>query len=272
MTQLNGRVTGIFYYPIKSCRGIAISCAEIGERGIRYDRNWVVSTPEGKAITQREIARMALIDTSVDDSGALTLRAPDREPCTVAANGSPKGSVTVDVWGNLCEGVDEGDGVAKWLCSFLGTECRLVRVAEDNTRQCMAPLPDGSSVKLTFVDGCSFLVVSTESLDDLNSRLADPVQMIRFRPNLVISGLGAFQEDQCDQLTIGDITLFKVQPAERCVITTIDPQTASKGVEPLKTLNSYRRVDKAVVFGTYYLHSKPGAINIGDEVVATVST
>jgi uncharacterized protein len=270
MASKNGRITSIFYYPVKSCRGITAPSVEIGERGIKNDRNWVVASAEGKALTQREFSKMALIEATVDNGGALTLKAPDRVSCSVA-HGNGSSATTVDVWGNQCAGVDEGDEAANWLGSYLGTQCRLVRVAEDNNRQCMAPLPDGSPVKLTFVDGCSLLVISQESLDDLNNRLDEPLSIIRFRPNIVISGLGAFAEDDSDQLQIGDITLFKVQPCERCVITTIDPESASKGVEPLKTLSKYRRVDQKVIFGTYYLHAQPGKISVGDEVVASAN-
>jgi uncharacterized protein len=267
MVLKNGRVTDIFYYPIKSCRGVAASRVEIGERGVKFDRNWVVANSDGKAITQREISSMALIDAIVD-GGELTLSAPDRVSCKVTPNG---GSATsVEVWGTQCGGIDEGEEAATWLSSFLGTPCRLVRVANDNNRQCAVSLPDGTPVKLTFVDGVSFLVISSESLDDLNNRLSEPVTMNRFRPNIVVSGLGAFEEDRCDKLQIGGITFFKVQPCERCVITTIDPATARKGVEPLKTLNSYRRVDSSVIFGTYFLHSGPGGISVGDEVIASV--
>ena len=269
MAGKNGRIAGIFYYPVKSCRGIATSSVEIRERGIKSDRNWVVASAEGKALTQREFSQMALIEAIVDDGGILTLKAPERDPCTVA-QGNGSSPTTVDVWGNQCAGVDEGDDVANWLGSYLGTQCRLVQVAKDNDRKCMAPLPDGSSVKLTFVDGCSLLVISQESLDDLNNRLSEPVTMKRFRPNIVIEGIGAYLEDDCTELKIGDLTLYKVQPCERCVITTIDPESATKSVEPLKTLSSYRRVEKKVNFGAYYLHSQPGKISVGDEVIASL--
>jgi uncharacterized protein YcbX len=270
MAEKNGRITGIFYYPVKSCRGVAAQSVDIGERGIKNDRYWVVANSEGVAITQREVTNMALVEASVDDRGALTLKNPDGAPCIVnPRNGSTP--TTVDVWGNKCAGIDEGDEAAKWLSSYLKAECRLVRVADDNDRQCIMPLPDGTPVKLTFVDGCSFLVISEESLDDLNNRLPEPLSIKRFRPNIVVSGLGAFSEDESDELRIGDMTFFKVQPCERCVITTIDPESAIKGVEPLKTLNSYRRVEKKVIFGTYFLHSKPGKISVGDEVIASAS-
>jgi uncharacterized protein len=266
MAQTSGRITGIFYYPVKSCRGVPAKTVEIGERGIKNDRHWIVATPDGKAITQREIAKMALIEPSVDGKGTLTLESRDTSACTVTRGNGSK-PTKVDVWGTPCDGVDEGDEAAKWLSDFLETECRLVRVADDNDRQCAMPLPDGSPVKLTFVDGVSFLIVSQESLDDLNSRLPEPLSIKRFRPNIVVSGLGAFSEDSSEELRIGDITFHKVQPCERCVITTIDPESATKGVEPLKTLNSYRRVENAVIFGTYFLHSKPGKISVGYQVV-----
>ncbi len=267
MTSENGRITGLYYYPVKSCRGIAATSVEIAERGISNDRNWVVASVEGKALTQREHSQMALIEANVDNGGNLTLKAPDRATFTVA-HGNGSSATNVDVWGNQCAGVDQGDDVANWLGAYLGTPCRLVRVAENNDRQCMAPLPDGSPVKLTFVDGCSLLVISQESLDDLNNRLADPVTIKRFRPNIVISGFDPYSEDDFAELQIGEITLYKVQQCERCVITTIDPETAQKGIEPLKTMSTYRRVEKKVNFGAYYLHSKPGKIKVGDEVIA----
>ncbi len=269
MTSKSGRITGIFYYPVKSCRGIAASSVEIVERGIKNDRNWVVASAEGKALTQRELVPMSQIEATVDSAGILTLKAPDRAPLTVAhGNGNGSNGTRVDVWGNQCAGVDEGDDAANWLGSYLGTTCRLVRVAEDNDRQCAVPLPDGSPVRLTFVDGVSFLVISQESLDDLNDRLPEPVTIKRFRPNIVISGFEPYSEDNFTSLKIGELTFHKLQPCERCVITTIDPESGEKGVEPLKTLNTYRRVEKSVIFGAYYLHSQPGKISVGDEVIA----
>jgi uncharacterized protein YcbX len=268
MASKNGRITDIFYYPVKSCRSIAASSVDITERGIKHDRIWVVASAEGKALTQREFSQMALIEAKVDAAGNLHLAAPERDSFAVA-HGNGSNATTVDVWGNQCAGVDEGDVVADWLSSYLETQCRLVRMAENNDRQCMAPLPDGSPVKLTFVDGCSLLVISQASLDDLNNRLENPVPIARFRPNIVISGFDAFAEDDFDELKIGDITLYKVQQCERCVITTIDPQTAKKGVEPLKTLSTYRRVEKKVHFGAYYLHAQQGRINVGDEIIAS---
>jgi uncharacterized protein len=267
MAEKSGRITGIFFYPVKSCRGIPAESVEIGERGIKDDRYWVVANSQGKAITQREISKMALIEPGVDTAGALTLKCGDRSACVVPPGAASK-STKVDVWGTQCDGIDEGDEVANWLSEYLQTECRLVRVAADNDRQCAVPLPDGSPVKLTFVDGASFLVISQESLDDLNGRLSEPMSMKRFRPNIVVAGLGAFAEDSCNELRIGDVTFHKVQACERCVITTIEPESAVRGVEPLKTLNSYRRVDNAVVFGTYFLHSNAGRISVGDEVVS----
>lgn len=267
MASINGRITSIFYYPVKSCRGIAATSVEIVERGIKNDRKWVVASADGKALTQREFSQMALIEAVVEDDGNLVVKAPGR-PAFLVKHQSEGAASSVDVWGNQCAGVDEGDEVANWLGSFLGTQCRLLRVADNNDRVCMAPLPNGSSVKLTFVDGCSLLVISQESLNDLNNRLSAPVTMKRFRPNIVVSGFDAYSEDDFEELRIGELTLYKVQQCERCVITTIDPDTAVKGLEPLKTLSTYRRVEKKVNFGAYYLHSRSGKINVGDEVIA----
>lgn len=269
VTPVKGHITGLFYYPVKSCLGITASSVAIEERGIKYDRQWAVANAQGQALTQRELSQMALIEARVNDNGTLTLKAPGRASCEMSAGNSTT-STTIEVWGNRYTGFDEGDRVADWLEAFLGMQCRLVRVNPDNDRQCVVNLPDGKPVRLSFVDGCSFLVISQESLADLNDRMSQPVPMERFRPNIVISGLGAFAEDACRELQIGTVTLHKVQSCERCVITTIDQSSAIKGVEPMKTLSAYRRSGKKVIFGTYFLHAQSGQINIGDEVTAVL--
>jgi uncharacterized protein YcbX len=263
-----GRVTAINRYPIKSCAGINLDTAQIVERGIAYDREWVLINEAGKSITQREFAEMALIQTTLMPNGALELNAPQMAPLVVPANSSDRSQCSANVWGTECAADDEGDEAAQWFCQYLKTKCRLVRVSKSNTRTAKGKLPNAEPVKITFVDGNPLLVVSQESLDDLNGKMNEPVPMNRFRPNIVIEGLGAFAEDRCSSLQLGPLKLFKAAPCSRCVITTIDQQTLKKGAEPLRTLSTYRMDNNKVLFGSYFLHGGTGRISLGDEVIA----
>jgi uncharacterized protein YcbX len=128
--------------------------------------------------------------------------------------------------------------------------------------------PD-TEATVAFADGFPLLVVSAESLTDLNGKLRAPIPMNRFRPSIVVQGLGAYAEDAPQQLQIGDVRLRYVYPCSRCVITTIDQSTATmRGPEPLKTLNTYRNRDGEVVFGSYYVVEQPGTISVGAPVLS----
>lgn len=258
-------VTGLFVYPVKSCAGISLTNANLVERGFEFDRQWTVVNDKGLCLTQRDFPKMALIGTGITPAGELQLEAPGQPPHTVSPRSSDDIIIST-VWGNDCESIDEGDAAAAWLQQYLQTSCRLMRVAPGNTRQTKKSLPDGTTKKITFVDDSPLLVVSQESLNDLNQRMEAPIPMDRFRVSIVIEGLGAYAEDELAEITIGGLSLFKAKPCARCVITTIDQLTLEKGREPLNTLATYRMVNNKVLFGTYFLHQKIGTISVGAKV------
>jgi uncharacterized protein YcbX len=111
------------------------------------------------------------------------------------------------------------------------------------------------------------LLIGESSLNDLNSRLEQPLPMNRFRPSIVISGTEPYEEDEMAHFTINEIDFFGVKPCARCVITTIDQQTAVKGKEPLRTLSTYRQKNNKIYFGQNLVHKGSGNIAIGDEVI-----
>jgi uncharacterized protein YcbX len=259
-------VTGLYYYPVKSCGGTALEWAEIGPRGILRDREFmVVEAATSEFVTQRELPRLALIRPSlVDDE--LRLVAPGMPDLAV---GVVKEGCThqTTVWRDTCAAVDQGDEVAAWLSDYLSAECRLVRMADDVVRKVDPSYAVSDRDNVGFADGYPLLLTSEESLADLNARLAAPLPMNRFRPNVVIAGSGvAFAEDQFRTIRVGEVVFHAVKRCARCVTTTVDQATAERGTEPLRTLATYRNIGHGVLFGQNLIHEGTGVIRRGDRV------
>jgi len=246
----NATLTGLNIYPVKSCRGIALDSAKVASTGLTDDRHWMLVRPNGRFITQREYPRMALISTQVNEQ-ALTLGAPYMANLTVARESAGE-SRAVTVWKFDGRGIDCGDAAAAWVSQFLEAPLRLVRFDIDVPRVCSAEWTGETRAVTEFSDGYPILVISRASLADLNSRLPKALPMERFRPNVVIDGVDAYDEDRMHELRAGGVTLRIVKPCSRCSITTTDQeQGAVDGVEPLRTLKEYRYDKKlmGVAFG-----------------------
>ena len=226
-------------YPIKSCRGISLEAARLASTGFADDRHWMLVRPGGRFVTQRELPRMALIAIELSER-AVTLTAPGMAPLVVARRRSGAASA-VTVWGFTGRGFDCGEEAAHWSTSFLGTPLRLMRFDESFPRQCSAEWTADVHAVTEFSDGFPILVISRASLRELNSRLPKALPMERFRPNLVIDGVEAYDEDRIHELRAGAVVLRLVKPCTRCVITTTEQTTGERdGVEPLATLKNYR--------------------------------
>ena len=244
------RLTALNIYPVKSCRGITLEEALVGDTGLADDRHWMLVRPNGRFVTQRELPRLALIGTAVEPGG-LTLTAPGMPPISVARTAGSS-ALVVTVWKFTGSGVDCGDEVAQWCSRFLDTQLRLVRFDPHTPRECSAEWTGSTRAITEFADGFPILVISQASLDELNSRLPKSLPMERFRPNLVIDEVAAFDEDRIHELRAAGVTLRLVKSCTRCSITTTDQDTGVvDGVEPLQTLKLYRhdRQLQGVAFG-----------------------
>ena len=236
---MSATITGLNVYPVKSCRGIGLSEARLHDSGLADDRHWMLVRPNGRFVTQRELPRMALVGTAVD-SETLTLNAPGMPALQVArhAAGEARG---VTVWKFSGSGIDCGEAAARWASDFLATPLRLVRFDASVPRECNGEWTGDTRAITEFSDGFPILVISRASLAELNSRLPKALPMERFRPNVVIDGVAAYDEDRIHELRTGEVTLRLVKPCTRCSITTTDQQAGVvDGVEPLATLKTYR--------------------------------
>jgi uncharacterized protein len=236
---MTATITDLHIYPVKSCRGIPLQSAPLSHTGLADDRHWMLVRPNGRFVTQRELPRMALIATAVN-AGSLTLTAPGMPPLAIT-RGNGADALAVTVWKFSGSGIDCGEDAARWCSEFLETPLRLVRFDEQQPRECDATWTAGTRAITEFSDGFPVLVISRASLAELNSRLPRALPMERFRPNVVIDGVAAFDEDRIHELSTPSVTLRLVKPCLRCSITTTDQQLgAVDGVEPLATLKSYR--------------------------------
>ncbi len=275
------QLSGLHVYPVKSLRGCAVPEADVDALGIAGDRRFLVVDQDGRFLTQRTLPQMALIATTLT-ADTLVLSAAGAGAVAVPRAPNARAPIlTVSIWKS--EGLqaeDCGHDAAGWLSAFLGSPCRLVRLGPAFHRPVRRLPPgwqalSGSGVPVVaFADAYPFLLISEASRADLNERLAARGEAAapwdRFRPNLVITGCPAFAEDTWPRLRIGKILFRAAGPCARCVVTTTDQQTGTRGNEPLRTLASYRRdpADPTLVnFGQNLLHETiTGRLRVGDAV------
>lgn len=256
----------IIIYPVKSLKGISLGEAKVEGRGLQYDRRWMITDRDGKFFTQRELPRMATIETSIT-SGGLLLKAPGQGEISAGFGPGERFEQTVEIWNDKPQALRYQNGVNEWLTQVLETDCQLVYMPDDFRREVDPNYAINDDV-VSFADAGPFLIISEGSLEDLNSKLEEKLPMNRFRPNFVVSGVGAFDEHTWRKFTIGENLFYGIKPSKRCVMTTIDQERGEfTGKEPLKTLATYRAVSGGVIFGENLLSENPGGtVKVGDEV------
>ena len=251
-------IAQLFVYPVKSCAGVAVQEAILTETGLEFDRAWMVVDADGLFVSQRELPRMALVQPQLKQY-EMVLRAPGMLALHVALD-TVEEPVTVQVWKDRVQAYDMGAVAAQWFSDFLGRPLRLVRFDPDFRRLSSLEWTGGVEAPNQFSDGFPMLVTSVASVGALNERLAAAghaaVGVERFRPNLVLAGIEAHDEDRVDMFHISAadavVQLQPVKPCSRCPIPDIDPATAQSSPEVGDTLRSYRqdaRVNGAITFG-----------------------
>lgn len=302
-------ISELIIYPVKSCAGIALDAARLFATGLEYDRSWMVTDTGGAMLTQRVHPRMALVRVELGEHD-LVLRAPGmselRTPLDATRLRTPQ-KVETKVWHDAAYGLDTGEASAAWFSTFLGLPARLLRFDPERERIVDPDYTDSTGGATThFSDGFPLLVIGQASLDDLNARLnrkgAPSIPMDRFRPNIVLTGLDAYEEDYVETLTIDressresageihgessgersgkggpNVQLQLVKPCARCPMPTIDQ---SKGApdpdwpnEPTDTISFYRanaQRDGALTFGNNALVAQGAGtwLRVGQQVDA----
>ena len=259
-------LSDIYIYPIKSLGGIRLETAEVEERGLQYDRRWMLIDEAGVFLTQRKLAEMALLRVKLLRDGLeVTHLYKDLYPLQVPYENRNLSSTLVTVWDDICFAYLVSREANRWFSEALGVSCRLVYMP-DNSIRLIDPNYAMHGEKTSFSDGFPFLLTSQASLDDLNRRLEQPVPMNRFRPNFVVSGSEPFSEDTWKTIRVGPVMFYAPKPTARCLVTTTDQDTAVRGAEPLRTLGTYRKAGNKVLFGQNLIGLSTGTVRVGDPV------
>lgn len=237
----------IFIYPIKSLGGIAVNSAVVEEKGLQYDRRWMLVDAHNQFMTQRKFVRMALLKVSLEED-FLKVTGPGISVLSVPFIPHTTEIISVTVWDDICTAVVVSKEANKWFSEALQKECKLVFMPDESLRLVDERYAKNKEI-VSFADAYPYLLIGEASLADLNSRLPQPVPMNRFRPNLVINTTEPFVEDKWKSISIGESVFHLVKPCARCILTTIDQQTGVVGKEPLKTLSTYRNFNNKVLFG-----------------------
>ena len=272
------QITDLFIYPVKSLKGIALDNSQTGQRGLEFDREWMITDNAYNFISQREIELMTTIETKIDSS-SLILSSPQNRRLKVPLESNGVNKVKVMVWDDYCDAYDEGDEASSWLTEALGTHkgssLRLVRFDQKDKRLVPKKYLNGVHAESAFSDQFPYLITSWESLSKLNNGLLEnnskKVSMNRFRPNIVIKGLSDIEKMTSFNLTCekGDYQFGLRKPCKRCKITTINQETGEieNPKEPLATLVKLKNSEEShgAFFGqNAILLSDYGVLRVGD--------
>lgn len=260
----------LWIYPIKSIGGFSVTEALAEPRGLQYDRRWMLVDETGRFLSQREIPEMALLGTAIEEAHLRVFWKKNPAEHIRIPLQFPEGSlpeITTTIWDDTCLAQALSTGINDWFSTQLRQKVRLVYMP-DSTHRAADPqyAPEGQHV--SFADGFPFLIIGQATLDELSRQLAEPLPMNRFRPNFVFTGGAPHEEDDWSDFLIGSVAFRGVKRCARCAIPTTNQESAERGVEPLKTLATYRSFNKKILFGqNVILTGEEAVVRVGEGIV-----
>lgn len=257
------QLTEISIYPVKSCGGIQLASVALDRFGPTGDRRWMLVSPDGGFLSQREVPHMSLLRVTQTPAG-LRFDFADSS-LEVQRPGSEATVREVRVWEDRVRARDAGGAAGEWLSAQLGRPCELVYMPDDTVRRVDGAYAHAGET-VGFADGFPLLLISRASLDELNGRLEEPVPMNRFRPNLVVSGCGPFAEDDWRRIRIAGIEFDVAKACARCAVPSIIQETAQRDRKINRVLAGFRRFDGQVYFGQNLLYRETGVLSVGDSL------
>lgn len=260
------KVSQLFVYPIKSLMGVRVKSAKVEQRGLQYDRRWMLVDSNNRFVSQRQINDLVFLQTGMADE-ELTVT-DKRTSNSYSLSLHPKlykDRIEVLIWDDMVEAYELSLEANDWFSDTLGKDVKLVYMP-DEVKRPMNPKWSVDNEHVSFADECPLLMVGEASVKDLNSKLEDPIDIIRFRPNIVVEGGEPYEEFLWKDIKIGEYQFRGLKPCARCKITTIDPETGEIGREPLLTLSKQKIADK-IVFGQHATVADPAGavIREGDD-------
>lgn len=260
------QIEGIYIYPVKSLAGIPRSEAIALERGFEFDRRWMLVDENREFITQRTHHSLALLGTEIrEDTLFIYKKHFPEQRVSIPLQADRGKTIRVSIWEDSLMVTRYKSEAENWLSDFLGKKCKLVFMKESAERP-VDPRYALNDEQVSFADAFPYLLITQASLDDLNNRLFEKLGMNRFRPNIVVGGANAYDEDTWAEIRIGEAHFKVAKPCVRCVLTTINQETGNIGKEPLQTLASYRVSNNKILFGQNLIALNEGRISSQDKV------
>ena len=256
------KIVSIHIYPIKSLGGISLQTSNLLERGLEFDRRWMLVDSDGVFITQRQIPELTLFKLSLHNEHLLVQSGIDNAFVQVPFSCTGE-LIEATVWDDLVKAQEVSTELSQWFSNQFKQEVKLVYMTESSTRFIDKRFATNHET-VSFADGYPVLIANTFSLNDLNSRLESKVTIERFRPNIVVEGGKPFEEDQWRKISFGSSKIEVVKKCARCVMVNINPKSATKETEVLQVLSGYRKIENKVYFGVNALVNQEGEISVGD--------
>ena len=262
------KLSEIYIYPIKSLGGIRLEKSNITTRGLENDRRFMLVDENGQFLSQREYPQLAIFQTEIEsDFLKITDKKTGQNLKVSLSPNSKISSLSVTIWDDETTAIEVSQEASEWFTQTLGISARLVFMHDESQRKIESNYALIGNEITSFSDGYPILIAGQSSLDNLNHRLENPVNINRFRPNFVFTNGEPFEEDAWHEFNIGNVRFFGVKPCSRCIMTTIDQETGEKkGKEPLLTLNKYRKAGNRILFGQNVIISQLGTVSVGDDV------
>jgi uncharacterized protein YcbX len=258
------KISHLFIYPIKSLGGIELTSSKVEERGLQYDRRWMLIDEQNRFITQREHTQLALLRTAITSDHLEVFHISDSSnKIRIPLQYDQQQTFDINIWEDVCPAIPVSKEIDQWFSETLKQAVRLVYMPDESRRHIDPDYAFNQEIT-SFSDGYPILIIGQASLDDLNAKLNEPIGMDRFRPNIVFTGGEAFCEDAMRAITIGDVKMMGVKNCARCIMTTTDQQTGERSSEPLATLSTYRKRNNKIYFGQNVIPVTNGIIQIGD--------
>lgn len=240
--------------------GIELQEVNLFERGMQYDRRWMLVNVDGEFITQRTVANIALFQCSIDNGLQVTYQG---EAISINLDEYSNKKILTTVWENEVYAYEVNSKVSDWFSRQLDIDCRLVRMV-DEFHIYKELIKGPKQTKVSFADGYPYSIIGTASLDELSHRVGEEIPVNRFRANIIVKTIVPHEEDLWDELRIGDSKLLVIKPSARCLVVNIDQTSAENKKQPLKELASYRMKENKVNFGANMICLVEGVIRVGD--------
>ena len=263
MNRIEYTLSEIFIYPVKGMGGISLNSAELTERGLQYDRRWMLVDANNEFISQRTVTKLCLFKLSFCDDGFLIEY--ESQQIAIPINLESGTPINVKVWEDTMPAICASETVNNFFTEILQQPCKLVYMADETLRTVDFNYAHNNEI-VSFADAYPMMMIGQESLNLLNSKLQEKLPMNRFRPSIVFTGGSAHDEDAWQNFSINNALFKGVKLCARCAVPTINQTTAKPGKEPLKTLASYRFRDNKVYFGQNVLIQSKGNISVGQTI------